>query len=503
MSNIYGVGATQDVKNINLSGGSTFENINYDRPTTKVFYVDQPKNEGLTGGKKRKPQKRNIQRKKKLTGSNVMDNILDSPVYLDDNDFSSFLYKFFLYFRVSRSPPSAIYIIPSKEILKSMFDKADKLLEKEKAGKGTVKARQLINDSDIEFRRYLFVRYGDNDDKTDGYRIDPSGNSPDTSFPNGNFNTLRRTNLASEVYWISNPSGNKVIISSQKDSNKGNELKYVARSTNGCYIFRGDLPKVETIAENKNTAIRIGLKGGNVNNGNIQEYLDLCEQFNNADEASETFISKYYKNNKELFNKNMNGDLVNTAILSAFEDKIKGGNDEDELLDNILSFEKDSSNIVNNYNCVNKSNLKEKIDVYIDTLYNKCDKLTNSTVVNKLKKIYGNNTSTKVFKADLATALIRSNYDPKSAIMLSEMVDENDIDEKVPESYKYTILSAFKQYPATSCFGKEEIPIFSRKSNFNIKNDKHDAPIEIDEELIEEESEQKSDDESVTIEEFM
>ena len=248
LKNIYGVTATGTMSN--MQGGNisnkhfmgingvqrTLLRDNVVKENLRIKYIDEIHNKNIYGGavKRRKPKRKTHATKaKQIT-------IYASPEYVDtSNDLKVFMDKFFLYYRFSRSPNSAIYVIPPSAELSTMVSKRGK--DKQE---GSIELqREVRNNKNIGLEKYLFVTFGDNS-KTDKYRIDP--NLTDSgAYPNGSFETVRRTNLNGDVFYFSYKDDKSVIVHTKPDNVNGKDsevLKFVARFNNGGYIFQGHVP---------------------------------------------------------------------------------------------------------------------------------------------------------------------------------------------------------------------------------------------------------------------
>ena len=248
LKNIYGVTATGTMSN--MQGGNisnkhfmgingvqrTLLRDNVVKENLRIKYLDEIPNKNIYGGavKRRKPKRKTHATKaKQIT-------IYASPEYVDtSNDLKVFMDKFFLYYRFSRSPNSAIYVIPPSAELSTMISKRGK--DKQE---GSIELqREVRNNKGIGLEKYLFVTFGDNS-KTDKYRIDPNL-TDNGAYPNGSFETVRRTNLNGDVFYFSYKDDKTVIVHTKPDNVNGKDsevLKFVARFNNGGYIFQGHVP---------------------------------------------------------------------------------------------------------------------------------------------------------------------------------------------------------------------------------------------------------------------
>ena len=248
LKNIYGVTATGTVSN--MSGGNINKKyINIDNiqravlrddvvsNNIRIKYLDEkPATNIMTGGRRRTRKTRKLK-----AGSKAKDIVIyASPEYVEtSSDLRLFMDKFFLYYRFSRSPNSAIYIIPPSAELSKMINKR----AKDKPEGSMELQKDVRSNKNIGLEKYLFVTFGDNS-KSDKYRIDPNLNSKE-AYPNSPFETIRRTNLNGDVFYISYKDDKSVVIHTKPDninSKDSETLNFVARFNNGGYIFQGSIP---------------------------------------------------------------------------------------------------------------------------------------------------------------------------------------------------------------------------------------------------------------------
>lgn len=489
MNNIYGTTASQEMNSILITGGESI----VQRPKAKINYVDYSSTEmfnGLSGGKKRKTQRKKY--RKSDNSSEIT--IYASPEYIDNKLFTEFIKTFYLYFKVSRSPTSAIYVIPSQETMNHMNSEASKILAEKSVVAGSIEAQKLISTAKgLDFRRYLFTAFGNNT-KDQKYRIDASGNNKD-AYPNDRFDTVRRTNLNSEVYYISYDSPTTVNISSSEKGGETKKLKFVARASNGVYIFSGDLPKATEKSDIAKSAKRTTTMTGG---GNIGKFASLCNNFGDIELAAEEFVLDAYNKNNDVLN-DINGDPVYTAFKITFDEK----EDVGDIMAGILSSsekEKIKDDIVKKLNISNKlsNSILDKIEKSKDTFqrYLKSKKAKSNgykDIINMYMSLYGNKSISKI-KADLATSLYRNGMDNINDIMaICEEFQNPDFNSQLHKSGRFAklLINAYQKTPLTSLEGSSYIPIFgSLNKKRKIKNNATEKSTDDEKDIMQDETEE-------------
>ena len=441
LENIYGITATGTIKN-NMTGGNIrnhyvglYQSNHRDRATlinnmNNIKYVDDKQINALSiAGGKRKMSSRGKNTKRsavsKQGGKDII--IYASPEYIKDADLQTFIDKFFLYYRVSRSPNSAIYIIPPSATLKDMVAKRGNGEE------GSIELQKEVRQNkDIQWERYCLITFGNNS-SNDKYRIDPALTDP-AAYPNSSFDEIRRTNLLGEVFYISYKDKDSVYINSKPRQNSGMTLKFVARFNKGGYVFKGELPKdvVEHIGP-KDSAKRLSkhrrqrfnnlsfgelpFVGGNANTSFdvLQCYDDV---YNHDHElAAEHFMRCFAKKAKGSANDIRasddkyfgNSDMIFNALYYAASNP-SGVNMSDfgeEITDD------EFKELFAKFSPVSKSNIGK-----INTLTKKISKLYNNVVrdknepiqyINAVKNIYKNISDKLIPTVDIMTGYVRNN----------------------------------------------------------------------------------------------
>ena len=494
MRNIYGTSATGSVGN--MTGGFSIPKISFKsyaemRPLPNIKYLDTEKqgldeDEGMelpygsmTGGKrkqasKKKPQRRPKRRAAGESKENVI--IYASPEYMTHTDLNTFIDKFFMNYRVSRSPNSAIYLVPPTKELHDMVNKRGNHPE------GSIEMQNAVRSNNkLDYDRYLFVTFGNNS-KSDTYRIDPELTSQ-SAYPNSSFGTVRRTNLRGEVFYFTCGSNMKVKIhTTPKNASDGTEIKFVGRFSNGGYVFQGALPgeAVEKIApkkENKkkhrnvnkmmfgempSSSVSTTMAGGAINTS--LKALEKYDHLYNGDHelAAEHFLRCAAKANK-LDNKyRNNGDMLYSAIYFALSEPtaIKEEQIGNESTDNIFqsfkpvvrgeAFRKKVNSAIEQLNRIYKRNeRKGALNDYIKTY----------------KKIYQSEDVAKM-TADIMVGHIRNNDTFIESSLINGLHATFSGSNKGTRPFAQLIKNAVNSCPLPSAFGAEFMPIVTKMNSF-------------------------------------
>lgn len=499
MRNIYGSSATGQITN--LSGGNIdipkFKSEKYrvsERPLPRVQYIDinnSPVNNMFGGGRKpSKKQRRNNRLRAESSKEKII--IYASPEYIPDNsDLHTFIDKFFLYYRISRSPNSAIYIIPPTSELKEMVKKRGNYPE------GSIEMQNAVRKNDnIGYERCLFITFGNNT-KSDTYRIDPELTSQN-AYPNSSFGMIRRTNIKGEVFYITcDDKKNVKIHTTPKNVKDGNELKFVGRFNNGGYVFQGKLPpsSVEKIGPKKQTYNKVCRKVNKMKFGEMMYYndsmtggsnnttLDLLEKYDEMykgdhDIAAEHFLRCAAKAGKLSDKYRNNGDLLFSSIYFALSEPTA-------LNECDFCKEDTGNNLFSSFKpVVRGSNFKNKVNDAIHSLnkiYKRSERNgTYNDFVESYKRLYSSNDVCKT-TADIMTGYIRNNDSNIESKMINDLYNTFNNSSKASYNTASLIKHAFNSNPLPSAFGMEYYPIITNMKSFesDIKENKYN--IEADE----------------------
>lgn len=492
MKNIYGATATGRIDN--MSGGDNIPNLapsqmGIQRPQPKVIYLDDENGNNInpmsmTGGsRKRKVSNKRKKSKacgntKKTKGGKTEDVIIyASPEYINNDDLQKYISKFFMFYRVSHSPNSSIYIVPPTSELNNMISKRGNYKE------GSIEMQKFVRDSDkIGYERYIFCTFGNNK-TSDKYRIDPQLTSQ-SAYPNEAFGTIRRTNLRGEVYYMTcNNIKDKVKIHTEADKPKdGTDLTFIGRFNNGGYVFQGSLPGApkETIApkinkkkSNKVDKMKFGDSFGFNYFGNSMaggaacsslETLSAYDDLYNGDHdmAAEHFLRAAAKTGKLSEKYRNNGDLLYSAIYFALS--------EPSALNKNHIGKEEKGNIYKNFKPINRgSSFKQNVQSIINKMNNiyKSSVKNNSTksFINAYKNLYKSNDINKM-TADIMTGYYRNNDNKISSSLINDIKDSFEDYKTENNGVVSLIKNAFNNNPLPSAFGSEYMPLLSNYESF-------------------------------------
>lgn len=494
LKNIYGVTATGSLQN--MSGGSSikFPHISFSyngfvlndnetyngeiRPTANIKYLDENNNMngGACGGRGSKAMTAKKTKKAKRAANRVKgganDIIYASAEYVKNNDLKDFVEKFYLYYRFSRSQNSAIYIIPPRNVLDKMINMRGKGEE----GSAELQETTRNNKDKIGYERYLFVTFGNNSSK-DKYRIVEDSKATN-AYPNSSFGTLRRTNILGEVFYITCDDKMNVTIHTKPDnSQQGNKLTYIARFSNGGYVFQGEIPakSLEVIPPKKANSRafsslcskyvsnnfdnmvfgELSLAGG-ANNSSFELFNMYSDFYNHDIElAAEHFLKAVDRKGKLNAKYTQNGDLLYDAMYFAYS--------EPNAM-NINDFGKESKIIMKNFkpsmkdegfkNAVN--NIKSKFN----KIFKQCRQQNNfNKFIKSYKNIYSSKDISKM-KADILTSYMRNNS-LSSVIESQKLINDIFESDNINASQSSIVKNAFESAPLPSAFGTEYSPLFN------------------------------------------
>lgn len=499
LENIYGITATGTMDGI--SGGNAFARnrpVNYvqqlpigvsrEQMIAKNLRVkmidDSPRNGSIIGGSRSSGKKFSQKKKREEASSSSSGKsvtIFASPEYVKDASLQTFMDKFFLYFRMSRSPNSAIYVIPPDSELKKMVDMRGS------AAEGSVEMQKAVRDNkNIRWDKYMFVTFGNNS-TSDNYRIDPTLRDP-KAYPHSSFKEIRRTNLAGDVYYISFKDADSVFISPTRGGKTGNTLKFVARANNGVYIFKGSIPdpieKIGPKTASKKVAKKKFAKrqaqelvfgeipgmapssiigGGSVNTSfqALQAYDDIYKH--DHDLAAEHFCRCFANktSDKKWFS---NSDMIFNAVYYAMNNPtgVSMADVGDEAsFESFMSKFKDFSPI----NCANErvNNIAHRLQkIYKNSV---CGNNDTSTFMNAFKHVYKNIGDETIPMADVMTGFIRNNDNVDFQDIYDDICGDDCSTQKC-----VMINNAMSTNTLPSLVGKSSLPIFLTQDEENAEN---------------------------------
>ena len=504
LKNIYGVTATGTVSNM-LGGNINKKYINIDNiqravlrddvvnNNIRIKYLDEkPATNIMTGGR------RTRKTKKLKAGSKAKDIVIyASPEYVEtSNDLRLFMDKFFLYYRFSRSPNSAIYIIPPSAELSKMINKRSK----DKPEGSMELQKDVRSNKNIGLEKYLFVTFGDNS-KSDKYRIDPNLTSKE-AYPNSPFETIRRTNLNGDVFYISYKDDKSVVIHTKPDnfnSKDSETLNFVARFNNGGYIFQGSIPdhseehigpkqikksklykfafdemEFGDIPINDYNARSTAITGGASNNS--LKAFELYDRLYNYDHdvAAEHFLRCAAKKDKLPKNIINNADFLYSAIYYALsKPNAVNANDINKEISSkeFMKLYKDFKPMRTTINECNKKKMAVTSDInnayhsYVIGKYNNIrnNQFSTNAFIKHFKNWYRKTNDWNIPIADIMTGYIRNNDKPDIQHVGEELY--NAINDTDNSNISYGICSvinnSIKNSFAPSLIGKYYPPVFA------------------------------------------
>lgn len=462
MSNIYGPTATQETASI--MGGEYRQNF---------FYVDDIKHNNrkqqtttgggfsLYGGSSKNKinynnSAKSYKKKKQFRGGKTNITIYADLRHYGDAEINKYILDFFLEYFIDRAAPASIILIPSKTAMAELYKKLKDVIKGIPEGSSEAKKAVIENADKIGYRRYIFNRYGDNT-KEQNYRISSDDSNAQTDYPNGTFETLRRTNAVGEVYYISYDSP-KSVICSATPGGKGTSWDFVCRCYNCVYVFRGDLPKA---AENISTAyrkhIRKSMRGG-FSGTYLNSFLDFVNAYNNLDDAAESYILQRFKADPSFVSQYTNGDRVFTMFSCALSDiqNNKTSKDFDEIFGRIRNNE-ERKQLEKQYRkeCIKNMTAADVSKRVKSVLHKMTGQKYN--IITDLQKIYKNK-NPLIIRADLMTSLYRNGV--RDAAELFDITEDfsNGKTQNI-DAYNNTLMDSYMRYPMTSVIGKNVIPI--------------------------------------------
>ena len=459
------IGKEVDAKQIdnkdNLEGG------NYEPPKSYASIISEFINNNLQGGARKKggaaaKSDADSINKNNVTKTSKVFSTMESVAY-DETipekykaDLITFITLYLIWYKLYRSPSSALLVIPPHTELTKMAKKVNDYCKEKKIEKNSVEYESaLASDTFQEWRNYLFYVYIPGTDFE--YRIDPLQNGDSNSFPN-NLKSVtgvkfRRANLNSYIWFLLYDNDDeKFYLYPTSDCKKADRigLNFIAVVKHGKYIFQADSP----IPNNAANKVRLNNKTSNqlmdvfIGAGNFKKYpiSNLVEKWQNngLELGSEMALCEMYKTNKKQVLNNLSSNLTHSAILSA--------------LDNINPAETDADEM--------PGLVKEMLSQYKIQKFNmkggniRLDKHSNiKTVYNTIKNQYPNDTRTNIIKADIMSALINKGMEPDLAFSAIDYSTRND-DAK-------NIINAVNESPFEYYNSKEHMPIFAINDNNN------------------------------------
>ena len=355
MTHLYGSKATQSLNggNMEYANEVKLNSENIGRPIGKEQFIDKP--EILNGGDYDPPKsfssiieealmnmkggKKRRQRKAKKSGGSVKEEpIASSLEYIGigtkyEEDIKTFLETFMLYYRVSRSPSSAILVIPPKTELQKMKKAFEDYCKKTlKALPTSIEAENLLasNNEFSSWRNYLFYVYVKGENVQ--YRIDEYQNGGANAYPNDKSSVIevvfKRANLNSYIWFMKyNEKDDKFYLYPNEDlkNSEAIGLEFIGMAKQGKYMFQADKPipnnstnKLDLSKQSVNQFLdRSTMSGGSVKKP-IARLVKNWERYG-LEGGSELSLCEMYKTAPSQVMENLSGNLVHSAILSAMD----------------------------------------------------------------------------------------------------------------------------------------------------------------------------------------
>jgi predicted small secreted protein len=232
-------------------------------------------------------------RMKKIKKTQLQQDV-ESPFYLDNEDVNTFFKEFFFIHRASNPHANSIYVIPSSATLKKMIKEFhDKLKEEQKkngdtSGIRSSTAAKIASGLYSTHKEYIFDVYPK--DLTDNKKYSIPEEWPETSIDG----VFQRMNRLKHIYYIALTGGNSKQVSigfTESEAKSGkHKLTFLARtSRRNCFVFQGDIPLTQTLGSN---GAVLTLSGGKSSDILKDTYLNLVKKYKDIDVASYNFIGK-------------------------------------------------------------------------------------------------------------------------------------------------------------------------------------------------------------------
>lgn len=436
LDNIYGEQSSQSLDHVRLSGGST-NTIEHKKAKTR--FIDAPEQRMDLNYKSQKVYNYFQSHSYSMSGGASKggdEKIHPSAEYVNDNEWKTFVDEFFLHYLIVNAHKNAIYVIPSSSELKKLIKEFHDELKKNNIEECSPEASLFASKSDLRFKSYIFDVYGRSSPDNEKYDYQLTSDYPGKDIPNV---VLRRTNRLSVPYfWRFDKNGATVSLCDK--FTKSTTLKFVAKCDNDVFLFKGDIPDAES-SGNRSNLITPALEGGKRRKNGRRCFKRLLRLNNNdVDAASYEFIGTVGLNESSAdvaankLKSYYSGDFVHTAFsILADEEKFNFFDDNERYGENAINDMHEK--IISKYKpCGSSPNMNEAINA-VKTVYNASKKCANKKEANKLflsnmKKMYGSYPMS-MFKADVATAIIKKNNDVDFAFDMMDNMDAIENNEDV------------------------------------------------------------------------
>lgn len=437
MDNIYGDRSSQSFDGVSLSGGRI------EHKQSSVRYVDAPSE--TTGGSTKQefsyqpsidysisessPSWSNY-----LTGGGATDTtVYANPNYVDNADLQLFIKAFFLQHLFSSPNKNSIYIIPPTDVLKKMISDFKAKLKAEKITEATKEAELYAVKTELPYKGYIFDVYGKGSPNNENYDYQVS-----STFPASGMDTvLRRTNRLSQPYFFKFASKEDIKIATNAKLEKANSLKFVAKCSNDCFVLSGEVPAPGKAASASNV-VTANLSGGAKKNNLRSLFKSLVRKYGDIDQAAYDFVSTVALAEAERTGdpdaaaahmaSAYSGDFVHSAF-SILADDSFGPVDEDDVYDDD-DIEDMHQAIIDNYKPkqmnINLDHARAAIkSAYMKSKSARSGYEASKSIVSDMMKMYGKY-PLSMFKADLATALVKRNSTEDGIDYAFDMIDAID-----------------------------------------------------------------------------
>ena len=443
--------------------------------------------ENMEGGARRK--KRNV---KKMSGSSAKSTkdypIVSSFEYAADGTFCeedarTFFDTFMLYYRISRSPSSAILIIPPHSEVQDLKKKFEKYCKDKFGGntKGIEAENEIVSGTFQVWRNYLFYVFVKSDANGVEYRIDPLQNGASNSFPYDENSVsdliFKRANLNSYIWFMKYDQKDKKFYlypSEDLDNSKRIGLNFVAICKQGKYMFQAEKP----IPNNTNNQLMTTKQSGNqvvdmmtINGGErvrkypIKELISNWENYG-LQKGSEIALCQMFKTSPSQVSQNLSGNIQHAAILSALDGVCPSDVSNEEISELTKQM---------------KNSWRYR-QAPIKSLQHLNKKLPYGELIKTVKRQYPEGTRETIMKADMIDALIGGGVNPELAFSALDYsvrgrADSERLAEAL-ESKPFEFYNSMEHPPVFSCGTNEDKTavkeIFSAEENSEVEQHKNE-----------------------------
>lgn len=449
MDNIYGDSSSQSFDGVSLTGGHV------EHRRARIRYIDEP-----AASNSRVPSYSELSSKANkiydymndddsfgfsISGGGVSnpthassaksETVLASMDFVDDEDAKLFIKEFHLHYLVNNAHNNSIYVIPTSATLKKLVSDLKAKLKEENIEPYTDQAGKYISTSDLPFKNYIFDVYGKDSKNNEGFDYQVTSDFPNT----GMSTVLRRKNRLSIPYFFKFASKDDIKVSTNSKMSNPKSLEFVAKCARDCFILRGDIPPA-TDSGKKSNVVTPTLSGGAKANNLRSLFKSFVRKYDgDIDQAAYDFVSTVALSEAENTGdidqaaahmaKAYSSDFVHSAfsVLAAddydpvnIDDGEYDTKDIDEMHEAIISaYQPKSMNI-------NLDHAKSAIKAaYLRSKSAKTGMEASKMMVSDMMRMYGKY-PVSMFKADLATALVKRNQSEDTIDYAFDMMDAID-----------------------------------------------------------------------------